>query len=200
MELPPPTPASSAQQPAPSFDAAAQARLARGDWSALADCFRVHGPRVWRIARSLLGQGAEADDAVQEVFLKVRARATQFDGRGAFAGWLHRLAVNHCLNRLAQRRREQDRAATIDPDALGDEREPELDVRDALERELARLPDEQRTVVVARELGGLSSQEIAASLAIPIGTVMSRLARARERLVSGARTPPAATGANHGSS
>ncbi|MBM4013981.1 MAG: RNA polymerase sigma factor [Planctomycetes bacterium] len=182
------------------FGADAVAQLARGDAAALAHCFRVHGPRVWRIARSLLGQATEADDAVQEVFLRVHARAAQFDGRGAFAGWLHRLAVNHCLNRLAQLRRERGRAAAIDPDALGREREPPLDVRDALERELARLPDEQRAVVVARELGGLSYQEIAQALAIPIGTVMSRLARARERLVAGAQTPPAPTGANHGTS
>lgn len=177
-----------------AFGAEAIARLKRGDSTALAECFRAHGPRVWRIARTLLGQGADADDALQEIFLKVRAKAALFDGRGAFGGWLRRLAVNHCLNLLAQRRRETARRDDVAPERLGLETAPALDVHDALEHELERLPRDQRAVIVLRELAGASYREIADELAIPIGTVMSRLARARERLMAGAKHEGAGDG------
>jgi len=164
------------------------ARLAAGDGDALAACFRAFGPATWRLARTLLGQAADADDAVQEIFLRVRAKAGQFDGRGSFAGWLRQLAARHCLNLLAERRRRAARetaephdepiaAPAAAPDAA-------VDVRDEVETLLARLPEPFKTVVVLRELGGLSYREIAAQLELPIGTVMSRLARARERLVA----------------
>lgn len=169
-----------------AFPAEAIARLAAGDRTALADCFRQFGARVWRIAKGLLGQAAEADDAVQEVFLKVRERAAQFDGRGAFEGWLRQIAVRHCLDRLAQRRRDRlapADAALREAPARAQSDVAALEDREQLERALERLPEEFRTIVLLREIGGLSYRELADALEVPIGTVMSRLARARERLL-----------------
>jgi len=169
-------------------------RLAGGDPAALADCFRVHGARVWRLARALLGQAADADDATQEIFLRVREKAAGFGGRGSFSGWLRRLAVNHCLNLLARRRSRQERVEALEPDSLAVPAPVALDTLDSLERALARLPDDQRAALALREIEGLSYREIAGTLAIPIGTVMSRIARARERLL-GAPVPVEVPGA-----
>jgi RNA polymerase sigma-70 factor (ECF subfamily) len=175
----------------PELDGETVRRLAARERAALAECFRLHGPRVWRLARGILGQAADADDATQEIFLRVQEKAASFDGSGPFSAWLRRLAVNHCLNRLEQRRRDGARRDACEPDALVTPPRATFETAEALERALARLPPEQRAALVLRELDGLSYREIADALAIPIGTVMSRLARARERLLAPAATGPA---------
>jgi RNA polymerase sigma-70 factor (ECF subfamily) len=148
---------------------------------------------VYRLCLRLLGLAAEAEDATQEVFLKLFERAASFDGRARFSTWLHRLTVNHCLHRI-----EKERLRRTDP--LGEDdpklRDPGPGPARALERDetrehlaalLARLSPEHRSVLVLRELEELPYQEIAETLAVPVGTVMSRLARAREALVRLAR-------------
>lgn len=170
-------------------------RLARGEREALREAYELHGARVWRLCRRLLGRASEAEDATQEVFLKLFERAASFDGRARFSTWLHRLTVNLCLHRL-----EKERLRRVDElrPGDGDPCDPAPEPGRALERDeagvelaglLARLSPEHRAVLVLRELEELSYQEIAASLAVPVGTVMSRLARAREALVRLARPP-----------
>ena len=170
------------------LDRATLEKLVAGDRDALARCFREHGARVWRLARALLGQAADADDATQEIFLRVREKAATFAGRSTFAAWLRRLAVNHCLNRLKARRRRDDRIEERERDldeldALARPSPCSFETSEALERALDWLPADQRVVLVLRELDGLSYREIAEAVDVPIGTVMSRLARARERLL-----------------
>jgi RNA polymerase sigma-70 factor (ECF subfamily) len=131
----------------------------------------------------ILGQGADAEDATQEIFLRVREKADGFDGRGSFSAWLRRLALNHCLNRLAERRRREGRIEPCDLDRVPTSAPPKFETAEALERALSRLPDDQRAVLVLREVEGLTYREISEALSIPAGTVMSRLARARERLL-----------------
>ena len=164
-------------------------RLQAGDVRALSACYAAYGPRVWRLALGLLGSPAEADDATQEVFLRVLEKARTFEARSSFSTWIHRLAVNHCKNRRSSERARGARheslegggpacpgSGPLDAAATSDERERLLVV-------LARLPDDQRSILVLREVEGLAYREIAEALGIPVGTVMSRLARARERLV-----------------
>ena len=156
---------------------------------ALSACYEAFGERVWRLALGLLGSAAEADDATQEVFLRVLEKACTFEARAHFATWIHRLTVNHCRNRRSSERARGERleplageelassgAGPLDAAAASDERERLLAV-------LARLPEDQRSILVLREVEGLAYREIAEALGIPEGTVMSRLARARERLV-----------------
>jgi len=150
---------------------------------ALATCFQTFGKRIYRLARGILGQGADAEDATQEIFLRVREKAEVFDGKGSFSAWLRRLAVNHCLNRLAERRRREGRIEPCDLDRVPTRALPTFETAEALERALSCLPDDQRTVLVLREVEGLTYREISEALSIPAGTVMSRLARARERLL-----------------
>ena len=170
--------------------------LRRGEREALRATYERHGARVYRLSLRLLGSGPDAEDLTQEVFLKLFERAALFDGRSRFTTWIHRLTVNACLHKLEKEglRRarplpEEDRAPA-DPGGGPEDALERGDERRALADLLARLAPEQRAVLVLRELEGLSYREIAAVLAIPEGTVMSRLSRARERLVRLARIAP----------
>jgi RNA polymerase sigma-70 factor (ECF subfamily) len=170
-------------------------RLARREREALREAYERHGARVHRLCRHILGCASEAEDATQEVFLKLFERAASFNGRARFSTWLHRLTVNLCLHRLERARlRRVDElppgdSGPDDPGAAPGEALERDEARAELTALLARLSPEHRTVLVLRELEELTYQEIAAALAVPVGTVMSRLARAREALVHLARPP-----------
>lgn len=147
-----------------------------------------HLPTAYNLARWLLRNEHDAEDAVQEAYLRafrVFARFRGGDGRA----WLLTIVRNHCYDRL-RRRRGTEPAESFDetvhtgtlevPEPAGAWRRevsPEQ-LRDALDA----LPEKMREVIVLHDLEGLAYREIAAVADIPIGTVMSRLARARERL------------------
>jgi len=163
-------------------------RLCAGDVRALEDCYREHGARVYRLCLQVLAQAADAEDATQEVFLRILDRARQFDGRSSFSTWLYRLTVNLCLHRVERSRTR--RALPLPPaseDPMDGGPSPlELAARrdDAARalRLLARLPVDQRLALHLREVEGLAYREIADALEVPVGTVMSRISRAREGL------------------
>ncbi|HLQ39316.1 MAG TPA: sigma-70 family RNA polymerase sigma factor, partial [Planctomycetota bacterium] len=132
--------------------------LQRGDVRALAAVFRLYGDRVHRTCRNLLGQHADADDAAQEVFLRVLDKAHTYAGGARFSTWLYRLTVNHCLNV----RRRPRLAGGDDPDALPSpllspvEAAEHTEARSALDRLLLRLSPDARAIVVLREIEQLS--------------------------------------------
>ena len=181
---------------APDPDRALARRLERRELGALREAYERHGERVQRLCLRLLGRPADAEDAAQDVFLRLFERAGRFDGRARFSTWLHRLTVNLCLHRLERERLRRARPLAEDGGDLrdpGDEPPETLtrtESREHLQALLARLSPEHRTVLVLRELEGLAYAEIAAVLDVPEGTVMSRLARARESLVRLATTRP----------
>lgn len=177
-------------------DQALARRLVEREMEALKEAYELHGERVQRLCLRLLGRRADAEDATQEVFLKLFERARTFDGRARFSTWLHRLTVNLCLTRMERERVRVARTLPTDEGALVDPAESPLEsssrteAREALQSLLQRLSSEHRAVLVLRELEQLSYQEIAATLDLPEGTVMSRLSRAREQLVRLATTRP----------
>ena len=209
--------------PTDDLDPDTLARLRGGDPLALEACYQRFGGRVYRLAFGMLGQASDAEDATQEVFLKVLERARQFEARSRFTTWLHRLTVNHCLNRLERSRtrracsleceahgssdRKNGRAGRPGPAengahgaaAVRDDRPGPMELavsednRLRIHTLLERLPEEQRAVLLLREIESASYAEIAAALEIPEGTVMSRLSRAREKLAQLLR--PGSTGA-----
>jgi RNA polymerase sigma-70 factor (ECF subfamily) len=170
--------------------------LKRREMGSLHGIYQRHGARVQVLCRRLLGRAADAEDATQDVFLKLFERIAAFDGRARFATWLHRFAVNLCLQRLERERLR--RAVSLsahdgelhDPNVSPSASLERTEAAVTLERLLARLSSEHRAVLVLRELEGLSYREIAAALAVPEGTVMSRLARARAELVRLASLTP----------
>jgi RNA polymerase sigma-70 factor, ECF subfamily len=156
---------------------------------------REHAPRVRALCASVLKDGAEAEDAAQEAFLKAWRRIGDFDGRSSFGTWVHRIAVNACLDRLrAGARRRADSLEALgerDAAALSGLAEPSasgaLEDRDLADRLLARLNPEQRLAFTLCEREGLSYAEIAETMSCSVDSVKARIKRARQELLEAAR-------------
>lgn len=166
---------------------AALKRCQAGDVHGVGMLFESFGDRVYRQSYNLLGCHAEAEDATQEIFLRIYDKAGTFAGRSKVSTWVHRLTVNFCLNLLKARKR---RPLALVEGALEQEESKDKEVSLELEERetaalvhglLSRLPVEARTIFVLREVDCCSYQEIGEILQLPAGTVMSRLSRARDK-------------------
>jgi RNA polymerase sigma-70 factor (ECF subfamily) len=170
-------------------------RCASGDESACADLVSEHQRMVVQLAINLLGDRDEALDLSQEVFLRVFRTIHRFRGQSSLRTWIYRIAVNQARNRHRfWRRRHRGDQVSLDahvaahgdvlsggdagPDRVLAQKELALRLKHALEH----LPFDQRTAIILREIDGLSYEEIAFSLGVAIGTVKSRLTRARQAL------------------
>ena len=176
---------------APS-DAALLDRFARGDRAALDELFRRYRAVAYRVAYRLLGREADALDAVQDGFVKVFTNLDRFRGHSSFKTWLLRIVSNAALDLGRQRQRDgwNDRRQGIaTPDQAGPDHRPppdaaaeRADLRRVIDAALARLPAAQRQTFVLHVDGEMSYREVADALGISIGTVMSRLFYARQKL------------------
>lgn len=145
----------------------------RGSAEALGLLFDRHWPRVWRAAYAVSGQRELASDAAQDAFVRAAAALERFDVRRPLSPWLTRIAVNRAIDLVRAQRRlvsesESDERASFDGEL------PDEELRDAL----ARLGAERRAVVALHYWFDYTTPEIAELLALPLGTVNSRLARA----------------------
>jgi len=174
------------------------ARLcAARDGDAIRHVVTANNQRLFRAACSILKNHAEAEEAVQAAYLSAFANIASFEGRSALSTWLTRIVVNEALGRSrAEKRRraqlEQEGVAVLDAyrETLMRGSEPDApdvsaareQIRRLIEQAVGDLPDIFRTVFVLREVEGLSSEETAAVLDIPVATVKTRLLRGRRRL------------------
>ena len=169
------------------LDYAVLRRVARGDQAALAELIRRHQGRLYQVAYRLLQDPLEAEDALQEVFLKVYEHAHRFEPQATVSAWLHRITANHCLN-LLRRRRPQESLDQEggpnppDPGASPLEILEEHDLNRQLEELLNSLPENQRRALVLKRFAGLSYQEIGAELGLSPQAVDGLLKRARQFL------------------
>ncbi|MFL6204263.1 MAG: RNA polymerase sigma factor [Acidimicrobiales bacterium] len=158
-----------------------------GDRDALDALLRRHHDRIHAVCRRLAGNEADALDATQEALIAIARGIRRFDGRAAFTTWAYRVATNACLDEL-RRRKRRPRPGLPDDVAAGEVGAASavaIDVvpdRLAIDAALAELPEEFRAPVVLRDLCDLDYAEIAEILAIPPGTVRSRIARGRAQL------------------
>lgn len=157
----------------------------KGDADAFAQLYLEQAPRVYALCLRMCGNDADAQDAVQEVMLKAWRHLGRFRQHSSFSTWLYRIALNTCRDML---RRQKTPAVSIE---LMEESGRQLchpgfeDAsarRQELEQALARLSYSHRMMVVLRDIQGLSYEEIAGTLHLPVGTVRSRLNRARTQL------------------
>jgi RNA polymerase sigma-70 factor, ECF subfamily len=157
----------------------------RGDQAALEALFRAHWPALYRAAWFVVRDAAAAEDIAQEAFLAAVAALDRFDRRRPLAPWLRTIAARRAIDALRARnlRREVGDAPLAALPAA--ERAPSAG---GLEDALAALPDDQRTVVVLRHVLELTPGEIADLLAVPRGTVNSRLRRGLDALEGWARS------------
>lgn len=164
-------------------------RLQKGDAEAFEDLVTAYQHRVFAVAYRMLGNRAEAEEAAQEVFLRVYRALGDFRGEARLSTWLYTITSRLCLSRLGSAER---RLAHVRDEAVLDGlASAETNVAAALEqreqqavlqRAISELPDDRRIVVVLRDLEGLSYEEISQALDLTLGTVRSRLHRARLEL------------------
>jgi RNA polymerase sigma-70 factor (ECF subfamily) len=178
-------------------EAALIQRCAEGDESACAELVAEHQRMVVQLAMNLLGDRDEALDLSQEVFLRVFRTIHRFRGQSSLRTWIYRIAVNQARNRhrFWRRRHRADQVSLdqhiadhgdfVSPgDATPDRVLAQKELANQLNQALDGLPFDQRTAIVLREIDGLSYEEIAYSLGVAVGTVKSRLTRARLALRS----------------
>ncbi len=158
--------------------------------SAFEGLVRTYERPIYALCRRFTGDHASADDLAQDTFIKAWSALDRFDETLPLYPWLRRIAVNASLNAVRDRARTtslDSRPAELGPAAEPGPGDPEAAAENAdldrlLRAALSTLPAEQRAVFVLRHDEGLGYEEIAAALELPVGTVMSRLNRARGRL------------------
>ncbi|MFE5732187.1 RNA polymerase sigma factor SigM [Streptomyces sp. NPDC056528] len=183
--------APTADAPQETADEEFLARHVAGDPDAFGELVRRHRDRLWAVALRTLGDREEAADAVQDALLSAFRAAHTFRGQSAVTTWLHRITVNACLDRA--RKTASRRTSPVDDDdrfeqLLGPHESAEAPVeRLDLHREvlaaLASIPADQRAALVLVDMQGYPVAEAARILGVPAGTVKSRCARGRARLL-----------------
>jgi RNA polymerase sigma-70 factor (ECF subfamily) len=169
-------------------------QVIRGDEAAFEAVMRQHNGRLFRVARAILKDDAEAEDALQDAYLEAYRHLAEFRGEAQLSTWLTRIVVNQSLMRLRRQKRERvvvpfDGAEEREEVEVADENaEPpssavlRAEVRRVLERRIDELPVAFRTVFVMREVEDMTVDETAECLGIPPATVRTRLFRARSLL------------------
>jgi len=174
-------------------------RAQDGDRAALTALVERHEPRVRRLAGYLLNDPQDAEDAAQEALAKVLTRIDQFRGEARFATWLYSLVTNTCRDLGERQRRRQHQAletapelaSSLGPHDLACQREQ----RAELARELEGLSNDQRHVMVMKDVLALSYEEIAEVLEMPVGTVKCHAHRGRARMRRALEPPAGAVSA-----
>ncbi|MBV9871301.1 MAG: RNA polymerase sigma factor [Frankiaceae bacterium] len=171
----------------------------RGEPNALDALIRATYADVYALSRRMLADPDEAADATQEVFVRVMRSVIGFRGESAFGTWLHRVTVNVCLTMLRKRSRQRETGVVAGSTPFGlpddemkliatepapDEIAITHDLAARSEAALATLPEETRTVVVLRDIEGLSTKEVADLLGVTESVVKVRLHRAHAKLRS----------------
>ncbi len=173
-------------------------RAQSGDTGAYEELLHAHQQRVFAVVGGILRRREDVEDVVQQVFIKVYVSIRQFDLRSAFSTWIYKIAVNECYDYL---RKKRVRRLVYEAD-LSEEQVRQLEVfdagrgvappADALQRAemrdlagqlLGELQEEDRHMLVLKEVEGLSVEEIGEALGINVNTVKVRMFRARGRLV-----------------
>jgi RNA polymerase sigma-70 factor (ECF subfamily) len=170
-------------------------RAQRGERGAFDLLVLRYQHKVIKLVARLLRDPAEAEDVAQEAFVKAYRALASFRGDSAFYTWLYRIAVNTARNAMASRqRRPLDYEAELSEGEqtavearLRHTDTPEAtvlseEIRETVNRAVAALPEDLRTAIILREVEGLSYEEIAAAMDCPVGTVRSRIFRAREAI------------------
>ncbi|AZG09212.1 RNA polymerase sigma factor RpoE [Pigmentiphaga sp. H8] len=180
------------------IDAELVARVQRGDKKAFELLMLKYQRKILRLLSRFIRDPSEIEDVAQEAFIKAYRALPQFRGESAFYTWLYRIAINTAKNHLvASGRRpsspseyENEDGETFDEtDNLSDINTPESmmatrEIAETVNLAIEALPEELRTAIVLREIEGMSYEDIAQSMGCPIGTVRSRIFRAREAIAA----------------
>ncbi len=170
--------------------------LRRGDRAEFARLVETHSPMIYRLGLKMLNNPQDAEDLLQETFLKAYRHLKDFDGRSSLATWLYRIAINEALMVLRRKQPEmismdeprrdeeedQEPLQIVDWCCLPEEELLSAEGRAVLDRALEKLSPLLRAVFVLRDIEGLSTRQVAQTLNLSEATVKTRLSRARLRL------------------
>jgi RNA polymerase sigma-70 factor (ECF subfamily) len=181
-------------------EAALLARMQAGDGAAFEACVRTYAGRMVLVARRILGNEEDADDAVQDAFLSAFKGIGQFQGQAQLGTWLHRIVVNAALGRLRRRERHPEASIEallphfgegehqIDPPvpwvATPEKAVQSQEMCALVQRCIGQLPESYRIVLLLRDIEGLATEETATILNTSAAVVKTRLHRARQALRS----------------
>lgn len=166
-------------------------RAAKGDGQAFSELMTAQEGRMYAVALRMCGHREDAQDCLQEAMLRIYRSISSFKGQSSFATWVYRITMNTCLDEL--RRSKRRKASSLDERIeagwapVEDMDTPEhhamrSEQRRALDRAIQELPEDMRSAVVLRDIQGCSYDEIAGILGTNVGTIKSRISRARARL------------------
>lgn len=165
------------------------ARVLAGEVALFEVLMRRHNQRVYRAARAVLRDANEAEDVMQDAYVRAYEHLAEFEGRARFSTWLTRIAVHEAIARVRRRKRfdsldshQEEALMSTPPGSSPEQRASDVEMRSVLETAIDKLPDEFRSVFVLRAVEGMSGAEVAEGLGIPEDTVKTRLHRARSRL------------------
>jgi RNA polymerase sigma-70 factor, ECF subfamily len=184
-----------------------------GTQAAFEELVRRHQQRVFALVAGILRRPDDVEDIAQQVFLKAYLGIRRFDQRAAFSTWLYKIAVNECWDHLRKRKvrplvyeadLSEEQVSRLDG-IVSSSRPPEgpsarAETRELLERMLQALPEQDRELLVLKEIEGFSVQELAEILGLNVNTVKVRLFRARGRIMDTYRRRLSAAGKNHAAS
>ncbi|MDR0861280.1 MAG: RNA polymerase sigma factor [Oscillospiraceae bacterium] len=167
------------------------AKVLAGEHNAYEQLVLAHQDKIYGLALKLLHNAQDAEDIAQEVFVKAFTGLQAYRGEARFSVWLYRMTYNMCIDRTRRAKRaplqmphaEEVEFDIKDPSLTPEELLLQRETRDAIERGLQTLPQNQREILILREVTGMSYADIAATLGIGEGTVKSRISRARDALV-----------------
>ncbi|MGB6154359.1 MAG: RNA polymerase sigma factor RpoE [Castellaniella sp.] len=179
-------------------DLALVERVRRGDRHAFDLLVIKYQRKIMRLLSRMIAEPAEIEDVAQEAFIKAYRALPRFRGDSAFYTWLYRIAINTARNWQASRARRPSTVSVLENedgetfeqiDSLSDHSTPESlmasrQIAQTVNEAIEALPDDLRTAIVLREIEGMSYEDIASTMQCPIGTVRSRIFRAREAIAS----------------
>jgi RNA polymerase sigma-70 factor, ECF subfamily len=160
-------------------------RCLNGDLGAFEDLYRQHSTRLYNLAFRMVGNAADAEDLLQDIFLTVYRKLESFRGASALGTWLYRLGMNVCLDRLRSKAARQDQATDTLDERLGGAQSPGTlsgVSRIDLERAIASLPEGSRAAFLLHDVEGFDHTEVGQMLGVAEGTSKSQVHKARLRI------------------
>lgn len=170
-------------------------QIKKGDQEAFADIVDLYKDKIYQLCYRMLGNAHEAEDIAQEAFIRAYVNIHTFDVKKKFSTWLYRIATNLCIDRIRKKKPDYYLDAEVagtegltmysqvaSSDLKPDEEVEAMDLQDTIQKEILKLPEKYRSVIVLKYIDELSLQEISDILEIPIGTVKTRIHRGREAL------------------
>lgn len=170
-------------------------QVLKGDQEAFGDIVELYKDRLFQLSYRMLGNRHEAEDIAQEAFVRAYINIHSFNLNRKFSTWIYRIATNLCIDRIRKKKPDYFLDAEVSgtegltmyskiaAEGKSPDKEVEtMELQEIVQREILRLPDKYRTVIVLRYMDELSLNEISEILEIPLGTVKTRVHRGREAL------------------